>query len=251
MRRFLWPIAILLASLLVLGVFIGWRFWPAPGRGYTPSGPGDVYLALGDSLAWGARLENPQTESYPALLHQRLTALRPLELVNLAVPGETSASILRRQLPDALALIERERRAGRRVSPITIDIGGNDLRGVERAGTPERQAAVEATRRNIAQLLDALRRAAGDQADIVVMTYYNPYGGDPTVVDSEAYWVAQLNTAIQTEAAQRGVAVADTYAPFEGGRVYSYTFILVGDVHANSEGHEVIAEQFWLALGYE
>lgn len=243
----------LVVALLVVAAlfpFLAWRFWPAAAQVYTPRGQGEVYLALGDSLAWGFRLERPQAQSYPALLHERLNARAPLAFVNLAVPGETSGSMLQRQLPRALELIEQRRQAGQRVSPITLDIGGNDLVAAERGTPSERAAAVEATRRNIGAILDALRQASGD-SDIVVMTYYNPYGGDPAVVNSEAYWVTQLNAAIKDEAGRRGVAVADVYDLFDGGRAYTYTYILLDDIHANEQGHQVMAAQFWQALGYE
>lgn len=244
----------ILAALLVLVVIVlaAWRLWPTPTQVYAPTGPGEVYLALGDSLAWGARLERPATQSYPALLHARLgaSALAEIELVNLAIPGETSASFVQRQLPQARAVIARERAAGRRVSPITLDIGGNDLRGAERGTPGERAEAIQAVRQNLAHSLDELQRATAGRADIVVMTYYNPYGGDPNQENSEAYWVTQLNAAIRAEAAQRSIAVADTYAPFDGGHAYSYTNILLGDIHATRQGHEVIAAQFWEALGY-
>lgn len=217
---------------------------------YAARGQGDIYLALGDSLAWGFRLDDPSAESYPALVSTTLNARAPLETVNLAFPGETSDTFIRRQLPRAVALIREARGRGLRVSPITLNIGGNDLRSVERAGPAERTAAVAAARRNLARILDELRAAAGPTADIAVMTYYNPYGGDPGREDGEAYWVARLNQAISEEATRRGVAVADVYPAFADGRFYTHTFVLFGDVHANALGHRLIADQFVEALGY-
>lgn len=221
-----------------------------PGR--SPVGPGDVYLVLGDSLAWGARLQQPETQSYPALLHARLraSASADIELVNLAFPTETSDSFVRRQLLQALDVIARERQAGRRVSPITLDIGGNDLRFSRRAAIEERATMVQTVRQNMVQIFDELQRATEGNADIAVMNYYSPFDGDPDDEQSEAYWVQQLNTAIRTEATQRGIAVADVYTPFRGELVYSFTLALAGDVHPLPEGHEVIAAQFWEALGY-
>lgn len=219
---------------------------------YTPSGPGDIYLALGDSLAWGFALDRRDTESYPVLIREALGAGREIALVNGAFPGETSVSFLRSQLPRALRVIREARGEGRLVSPITIDIGGNDLRNAERGGPEERAAAVEAVGKNLAQILDELRAAAGPQADIAVMTYYNPYGGDPAIEGSEAYWVARLNAAIGAVAAPRGVAVADVYPAFEGGRYYTHTFLLEKeDIHANAQGHRLIAEAFLSALRYQ
>jgi lysophospholipase L1-like esterase len=226
-------------------------------RAYAPRGPGDIYLALGDSLAWGAGLEDRAAQSYPALLRGAMAADRPIELANLGLPGETSGSFVARQLPRALELIAAARGEGRRVSPITLDIGGNDLRNVERAPAGSeadaqrlREAAVAAARENIAYALDALRDAAGPDADLAIMTYYNPYGGDASLESGDAYWVERLNGAIREEAARRGVAVADVYPAFTGGRFYTHTFVLSGDIHANAQGHSLIAEVFREALGY-
>jgi lysophospholipase L1-like esterase len=245
-QRILPLIIALLATVALTGVAWATR----QPRQYTPRGPGDIYLALGDSLAWGASLDDRAVQSYPALLHEAFAANGRIELANLAFPGETSGSFVGGQLSRALELIEAARREGLLVSPITLDIGGNDLRSVERAEPSVRAAAVAAAREHIARSLDELRSAAGPDADIAVMTYYNPYGGDAGVEGSDAYWVEQLNQAIRAEATRRGVAVADVYPSFAGGRFYTHTFVLFGDIHANAQGHRVIAEVFLDALGY-
>lgn len=246
-RHILVFFALVLAGVVALSGLAWQRSLP---RAYAPQGPGDIYLALGDSLAWGFALDRRDAESYPALIRAALGAGREIALVNSAFPGETSASFLRSQLPRALRVIREARAEGRLVSPITIDIGGNDLRNAERGGQAERAAAVEAVGRNLAQILDELRAAAGPQADIAVMTYYNPYGGDPASTGSEAYWVVRLNATIGAVAAPRGVAVADVYPAFDGGRAYTHTLILFGDIHANAQGHRLIAEVFLTALRY-
>lgn len=246
-RRTILLIAGALALLIALA---GALRAAAPPPAYAPQGPGEIYLALGDSLAWGFSLDDREAESYPGRIHARLAAEAPIELANLGVPGATSGSLLEGQLPRAVELIRAARREGRRVSPITLGIGGNDLRTVERAGPEERAAAVAAARANIGRALDELRAAAGPRADLAVMTYYNPYGGDPAAEGSDAYWVEQLNLAIRGEAARRGVAVADVYPAFTGGRFYTHTFVLFGDIHANAQGHALIAETFLETLGY-
>lgn len=249
MRR---TIPILLLALLALSLTAAGLSWRGQQpRAYTPQGTGELYVALGDSLAWGFRLDDPDSQSYPALLFADMAPAGPRELANLAVPGETSGSLLERQLPQAVALIRDARRRGVTVSPITLNIGGNDLLRVERAAPAERAAAIAAARSNLGRALDELRTAAGPRADLAVMTYYNPYGGDPLVVGGDAYWVDQLNEAIRAESARRGVAVAETPAAFAGGREYTHTFVLLGDIHANALGHRLLAELFAQALGYD
>jgi lysophospholipase L1-like esterase len=233
--------------IIFVVIFVGCTTQP---QVHPPRGPGDVYLALGDSLAWGFQLDDRTAESYPALIYAELATTAPIRFTSLAFPGETTGSFLTGQLTQAIAFIAAAQRDGLRVSPITITIGGNDLRNVERAGPERRAAAVTIAQRNLARILDELRTAAPN-ADIAIMTYYNPYGGDPNVLNSEAYWVTQLNNVIIAEATQRGVSVADVFTPFEGGRAYTHTFILFGDVHANAAGHLLMAEVFWTALEYE
>jgi lysophospholipase L1-like esterase len=78
----------------------------------------------------------------------------------------------------------------------------------------------------------------------------SPYGGDPADRSSPAYWTVQLNEAIERVAASRGVPVSDVASEFGGGLAYRYTYITTGDIHANADGHRVIASQFWRALEY-
>jgi lysophospholipase L1-like esterase len=223
-------------------------------QAYAPLGQGDVYVALGDSLAAGFIVNQP-ADAYVAQIATALRGVAPVEVRNFAVPGETSASFLRRQVPSAVKYIQEQRDAGKRVSPITLDIGGNDARAAERGTIEQRQQTIAAIEANIGTALDQLLAATKDNngqrtADIAIMTYYNPFPGDPTDQRSPAYWSNKLNEAITRSASTRGVAVADVAGAFEGGKVYRYTYIASGDIHANSDGHRLIAERFLAALGY-
>lgn len=222
---------------------------------YVPLGVGDTYLALGDSLAAGFTTNDP-AESYVGRIATHLRQVNPqVKVTNLAIPGETSRSFRGGQLDRARAFIAAEQKAGRRVSPITIDIGGNDARAIQRSDQAARRAEVKRFSENLQYSLDELiavtRDAAGHRtSDIAIMTYYNPYGGDLADQDSPAYWTDQFNQAITRIATVRGVAVADVATAFGGGLVYRYTYVATGDIHANADGHLVIAEQFWKALRY-
>jgi lysophospholipase L1-like esterase len=195
-------------------------------------------------------------EAYVARVAAAIGGAQPIEVRNFAVPGETRSSLLRRQLPAALAYIKAQRAAGRRVSPITIDIGGNDLLRARPLDDAARRELIADIEHNIGTTLDRLRDATstllgGRESDIAIMTYYNPFLGDSADPASDAYWSKQLNQAIQRAAGARGVAVADVASAFAGGNVYRYTYITSGDIHANADGHGLIAERFLKALGYE
>jgi len=254
MKRIL-PIILIVLLFAAAGGWYITRARPQPPvESAGPAGPGDVYLALGDSLAAGFTVSHSE-EAYVARIGAALRQRQPIAIRNVAVPGETSDSILRGQLPRALRIIVEEQAAGRRVSPITIDIGGNDALAAERASNDVRAATIERVERNIATLLDQLIAATTQDgrrtADIAIMTYYNPFPGDETDPASAAYWGARLNDAIARVAEERGVAVADISDAFAGGNVYRYTYIAAGDVHANADGHALIAQYFLEALGYE
>ncbi len=249
-------IIFVLAGLMLAGVGFAWKRTSEAAAPYTPLGPGDTYLALGDSLAAGFTVGDP-AEAYVSQIASALKQMNPqIRVQNLSVPGETSGGLRSRQLSRALELIAAERAAGRRVSPITIDIGGNDARMIERADNEKRAAAMERVEANLGDALDALLKATRERsgrrtADIVVMSYYNPYGeGDANDTSSPTYWTNQLNLAIERAAGARNVPVADVAGAFGGGRVYKYTYITTGDIHANAGGHRVIAAEFWKALGY-
>ncbi|MBI1885493.1 MAG: hypothetical protein HYS09_04155 [Chloroflexi bacterium] len=79
---------------LSLGLFAA--FLSAPGASALRP---PVYLALGDSLAFGIGATIPAEGGYVALVHDKLRRSdryidRGLDLVNLAVPGATSGDLL-------------------------------------------------------------------------------------------------------------------------------------------------------------
>ncbi|MDP9370956.1 MAG: GDSL-type esterase/lipase family protein, partial [Chloroflexota bacterium] len=216
----------------------------------------ELYLALGDSLGVGLFASAPETRGYVAQFHALLerSAGRPVALENLSVSGETARSLLTGgQLDRALRTIAEARANGWRVSPITIDIGGNDMRALQGANDAAREAGLAEFRGNVARIFDALVAATSEggarQSDILTMTVYNPYAGDPTVSRSLAWWVERFNAALAEEAARRDIPVAPVYERFRGQERALTNMPL--DFHANNAGHRAIAEAFWGASGYD
>jgi len=93
-------------------------------------------IFLGDSISAGLHLDDPQEESFPALIQKELAQLgQPFHLVNAGVSGDTSAGGLRRlswmlaQDPDVL-VIELGANDGLRGAPLkSIE---DNLRGIIR-----------------------------------------------------------------------------------------------------------------------
>ena len=235
-----------------------------------PSQP--LYLALGDSVAAGAGAQPPTTEGYVPELRDLLEAQVPcgrgqalgcrLGLVNLAVPGATTETLIGDQLPTALSVIRQRRATATPIDDvrlITLDIGGNDAFGpILQACSTDPQAPSCATRistalggvaTNFETILSDLREAAGSGTTIAVMTYYNPL---PACFLSEQESLADLviegggpvptglNDIIRAQAAAHDAVVAETGPEIDADD-------LVGGrdcLHPNTSGHDNIAAAF-------
>src|SRR3990172_11269862 len=158
-----------------------------------------AYVAIGDSLAFGVGAPAPASGGYVALTYQTLRSSdryrdRGLELINIGVPGATSADLLLPggQVERALAEI-RDRQddtssADDNVEIITVDIGGNDVLAL---ATPDSSCLVDPLASdcqevygemlveledNLDRVLRGLREAA-PKATIVVLDLYSPISG--------------------------------------------------------------------------
>jgi acyl-CoA thioesterase I len=245
---------------------------PTPAEARETPGRG-TYLALGDSLAVGVGASSPSELGYVG----RIAAAFPdVTLRNLAVSGETSASLISGgQLDLALDAI---RTADPPVSLVTLDIGGNDLLRLlwtepcaSAPGTDGCRQLVLMTvmqfeqnyQRILVDVSDALGRHAPD-ARVVVLTYFNPFSGTDAshesaadlallgtdgVVDCARAGITErgMNDVIACVAADFGFSVVDVHPLFEGLGL-ELTHIGSDDIHANDRGYEVIAGAFFDVL---
>ena len=235
---------------------------------------GDWYLALGDSLAAGTQsLPSVDGGGYANRLAERLrTVDSGIQLKNMAVGGETTTSFEAGQLPAAEAFL----RANRGHVPfVTIDIGGNDV-----AGCPASSGSCFATGlaridRNVPAIAARLAAAAGPQTRFTMMTYYDPVleywvtgSAGQTIARQSLPNVDSLNRTLTRDFGSRFL-VADVAKAFStdditdivstpnhgmvpkdvavicrltGGCDHGY------NVHANSLGHQVIADTFFAVI---
>lgn len=222
-----------------------------------PVSIGDEYLALGDSVAYGVGAPVPDKQGYAgdfyaSYLHQVQPRLAVYK--DFGVPGETSASFIEKahgqsQLQRALAEIDAAKAANHRISPITLTIGGNDMldaRNLSDAGKNEVLAKYDA---NLQKILDALKARTGGQSDIIVTTYFNPFG-NVAGQDTDVAWIQRFNNLIKQRSQERSLKVADFYPAIVGNEL-NLTWISYGDVHPNQTGYTRLAQVVWQASGYD
>lgn len=212
-----------------------------------------AYVALGDSVAAGIGASKPTQDGYAALVADHLDERfgRPVHRVNLAVPGETTTSMLAGdQLDRALRAIEVARRTGVKIGAVTLTIGANDLL---RAGSnwTSREAALSTIGANVGTILrrlDAALSAAPETAaaEILVTGYYDPTEDPPDREGSDAWWLTRLDATLLGQAEIVGARWVDVAAAFEGrtGELTWYP----RDIHPTEAGHAVIAEAIWSML---
>ncbi len=242
-----------------------------PSASAAPSSPGGdapAYLALGDSVAAGTGADDPARGYVPVLaglLSDRLGCGDasapgcPATVRNLAVPGATTETLLRDQLPAALTVL----RSGGPVRLVTVTIGGNDVFGrvlQACARSPEApscaqaaQAAVGDVDENVDRLLAELARATGPGTTVAVMTYYDPLPAcrlaplQPLAEQVLEGTAAQdgLNDVLRARAAEHGAVAVET------GRRLTAPQDFVGGLdclHPSTSGHARIAEAFLEAV---
>jgi lysophospholipase L1-like esterase len=230
----------------------------APGLGDERMIAGEpTLLAVGDSLVAGTGLAAPR-EAFTWRVHRALAERRAGEygLANLAVPGESSASLLGgAQLPAA-----REVMATREVEVVVLAIGGNDLLGL--LGGPCAQGldapacataiddAIGSYEGNLERILSELR-AGAPAARIVLLQVYNPFDlGFGSAAELRTAEAATLLNGVAADVAERhDVLLADGFAALRG-QIALGTGMTANppDIHPTELGHDRLAVTILEAL---
>jgi len=277
------------ASILLVAAVSSGLGAPAQAANFNP--PKHYYLALGDSLAFGAQLgkffQELSTGTYdPASFNtgyvddfaaRMRTIDAALETVNLSCPGETTVSFAGTCFLRELGLPIKASYSGSQesaalsflhahpgqVGPITIDLGLNDAQLPCASPTftidltclhSTMPAALASVATNLPRILGELQKAS-PSSEIIVMTYYNAFFDQDPTTDA---LITPLNAEIASIATAQGDRLADAFTPFnrsgdENATLCSLTFICtpLDDEHATDIGYAVIARQFWVASGYD
>jgi lysophospholipase L1-like esterase len=255
----------------------------APPPTFNP--PKQFYLSLGDSLAYGLQFQKYNDE-YPNVIASTfntgfvddfaalLAAVRPgIQTVNYGCPGETSDTFLTggcgwlqdpantlhtpftgSQMSAALAFLGAH---PGQVSPITLDMGINDL--LFGCGlTPDCAAqTLPQITTNLNAILSALRQAA-PYSEILVVQYDDAFAYTDA---STTTAIEELNQVIASVAATYRAGVVDAFTPFNLASPQPQTLCTLtlicnpnpdlADPHPSDAGYQLIAQLLWAASGYD
>jgi lysophospholipase L1-like esterase len=238
-------------------------------------GPKQRYLALGDSLAFGYQPDLNYADGYSTDFYNNLQGHGVHSYANMGCPGETSNSLINGGCPypflrkypyigaqlnaalDYLAYYKGQ------VSPVTLDIGANDLLpdinnstcAVNTAKYTTDLATLDAnlTQIILPKLHNALVVNGKLTGDLLVMNNYDPYQNScPNTVS----YIQQINQHIASDVSNYGTMV-DVFSAFGGAKtpnsnICSYTWIcsVFKDIHATDKGYSAIASAFEQGAGY-
>jgi lysophospholipase L1-like esterase len=223
----------------------------------APAAIGTVLLALGDSIAAGIGASHVSCGCMGVFVTGLRARAPHLALLNLAVPGESSASMLAPggQLERAEAVIGEVAQSGGHVGPLALCIGGNDIMEAALLGDDEALRQFTENLELIVGRLDAGLRAAGSTLAEVgcIQTVYNPF--EPHVLDGGHNGPgAQLmaprratrggyNRVIRRVAVANSLRLVEVAGGFRG-RAGELTWVRSGDIHPTDVGHGLIAAAY-------
>ena len=268
-RRVFLPcsLAFVLALLVVPSVFATPRV--------SHMGPRQRYLVLGDSLAFGYQPDINYDDGYANDFYSDLQSHGVSKMANLSCPGESSTTLIEGGCPVPLlrkypyfgtqlnaALSYLSHYSGQ-VSPVTLDIGSNDILSdintktcaIDTKKFASDLATLDAnlTQTILPKLHHALMVNGKLTGDLIMMNYYDPFqNACPNTVS----YMQIFNQHLAQDVSGYG-SIADVFSAFGGAttpntHICSYTWecSIFHNVHSTDAGYSVIASAFERVAGY-
>lgn len=199
-------------------------------------------VALGDSITYGANLEDREVSAYPYLMGEAAE----LEVQNLAVSGWQTG-----QLIDALRTDAEYQQIVSEADFIAMTIGGNDLLRILRTAEAESGGSMEVMMGiileelasnvvfdEVGELIEEIRSLT--DARILLFNIYNPLPPSSSLYFIGDSLLPQVNTAIANVAEiYEDVHLADAFTAYQNNQD---AYIIAGDIHPTEEGQAVLAE---------
>lgn len=238
-------------------------------------GPKQYYLALGDSLAYGYQPDLNFTHGYVDDFYAHLKAKGVKSLANMGCPSETSNTLINGGCPDSFlrkypylgsqlgaALLYLSILRGH-VSPVTLDIGANDVlpdinKSTCAINTTKFVSDLATLDTNLTQTIlpelhNALLVNGQPTGDIVMMNYYDPY---QNICPQTVSYLQTVNQHLARDVSNYG-SIVDVFSSFGGAKtpnsnICTATWIcsIFKDIHPQTAGYSTIATTFENGTGY-
>lgn len=245
-------------------------------------GPKAIYLALGDSLAFGFQPNNDFTHGYADDFFHDLQGHGVTRYVNLACSGETTVTLILGGCPTELVIPRKFPYLGSQlqtaidflsahrgqVSPVTLDIGVNEFLETLTVNGFNCSVNTNTTQQILAQvdfnlthvilpdLTNAMSVNGKVTGDLFLLNYYNPFANQ---CPNFAPFLQEFNQHLAADASGFATLV-DVFTPFGGSTnpnplVCTYTWmcqnpIFALGIHANTTGYQVMANAIKQTAGY-
>ncbi len=195
-------------------------------------------VCLGDSITFGARLDNPSEDSYPAQLQKMLGD--PYQVTNFGVGGST---LLRKGKPNVWSQLDKVKTSEPDV--IVISLGTNDTCGMGTCGNRKCWEYQSEYAGDYADLIDALK-AIPSRPELWIcapspMVLETPGLSDERIegLTIRKPRLQQLIAQIKVLAAEKRVNFIDLNTPLDHK---PELFTEKDGVHPNKEGYRAIAQ---------
>ncbi len=238
-------------------------------------GPKQRYLVLGDSLAFGYQPDINYDDGYANDFYSNLKSHGSNTMANLSCPGESSTTFIKGGCPVPLlrkfpyigsqlnaALSYLSHYSGQ-VSPVTLDIGSNDiLPDIDTStcsiNTTKFASDLTTLDANLTQIIlpklqNALVVSGKRTGDLIMMNYYDPY---QNLCPNTVPYMQTFNQHLARDVNGYG-SIADVFSAFGGAttpntHICSYTWecSVFHNVHSTDAGYSVIASAFERVVGY-
>lgn len=276
-------------SVLLVGITV-MALVPGLTRASSVVGVKTYYLGLGDSLAFGYQPNFDWSHGYVQQWYTNLRTHGSRSLTNYGCPGETSTSFIYGGCPNSFlvhnfyagaqltAAVNFIKSHAGKVSPVSLDIGANDMLPDINTSTcavssswESDLATMDSNIRGI--ILPTLITALTDRrgrltGDLVMMNYYNPF---QLQCPSDTTYMAELNAHLAADwtagwqsagFSAAPYSLADVYTAFGGTTTqndctYTWMCSTFHDIHATGgqagepgNGYGVVTTAFEQDTGY-
>jgi lysophospholipase L1-like esterase len=240
-------------------------------RTFSLVGPKKYYLALGDSLAFGYQPDLNFKQGYADDFFSNLKGHGVKNLANMGCPEETSSTFMNGGCPYTFlhkyfylgaqlnAAVNYLHNHAGQVSPVTLDIGANDVLGDINTSNCTVSSNFESDLTNLdtnltgtilPQLKTALTVKGKLTGDLVMMNYYDPY---QNICPNSVSIIQTFNKHLKADVSGFGIIV-NVFGAFGGAgvpnpNICTYTWMcatppLGPNIHATDLGYSVIANTF-------